>query len=509
MRLHSQIQFSPMINFKKFAAITIFLSFIPFDSVSQDCKCTVDEVASNTVESCNLIIGTTDTVYTAAELRSAIIKANQNGGSMTILIADGTYAIASTSWYPYITASNMVIRSLSGMRNAVILTGQGMKDVAPNTENGLFAVGNNITIADLTIKDVGNHGISVTGEHLFVHNVRIQNTYEQMIKGTSAAGGADSAIVQCSLFEYTAGVGPQFYIGGLDIHDGDYWRVNDNVFKNISSPSRAVAEHAVHFWNKSSFNIVERNWIFNCDRGIGFGLGTSPSNAGIIRNNMIYNDGKGKYADVGISLETSPNTKVYNNTIYLEYPNAIEYRFAATKNVLITNNLTNKNIKLRDGAQASLAANYTTALSAWFEDISTGDLRLASKIASVVDKGLNITSDVSLDINKTARPQGTAYDLGAHEFKVPLGTNLNTKAKPSILVYPSPNQGNFNLDLNAIGFLGEIQVSIFTSMGVVAYKATYMPPKVIPINTNLTSGLYTILVEDKFGTRALKPLICR
>ena len=147
------------------------------------------------------------------ELKAAISQANTLGGNSTILIADGTYQIASPAWYPYITASNMVFRSLSGNRDAVILTGSGMAKIA-GVENVFYIVGNNITIANLTIQEVGNHGIAGEGDDLFVYNVKIQDTYEQMIKGTSAGDGCDNGRVQCSLLQYTNNVGPYFYIGG-------------------------------------------------------------------------------------------------------------------------------------------------------------------------------------------------------------------------------------------------------------------------------------------------------
>jgi len=35
-----------------------------------------------------------------------------------------------------------------------------------------------LTIADLTVSDVGNHGIQVCDHNLLVHNVCIKDTYE-------------------------------------------------------------------------------------------------------------------------------------------------------------------------------------------------------------------------------------------------------------------------------------------------------------------------------------------
>ena len=384
-------------------------------------------------------------VNSVSSFQNAISQAN-NGGNVTILIADGTYQVASTASYPYLTGSNVVIRSLSGNRDNVILTGGGMLSTS-STENGILVTGNNVTIADLTIREVGNHGIQVSGHNLLVHNVKIQNTYEQLFKGSTSAATIDSAIVQCSLFEYTAGIGPQWYIGGLDIHKANGWTVRDNIFKNIISPSNAVAEHAVHFWDNSANNVVERNQIINCDRGIGFGLGSSPNTGGTIRNNMIYNNGSGIFADVGIGLESSPNTDVYNNTIQIEYDNAIEYRFAATANGNIQNNLTNKLIKSRDGGTANVSSNVTNAIVNWYSDVNSGNLRLASSIPSVVDQGLNLSNLFQDDLDKNLRPNGASFDIGAHEYIGTTGMQdhlLSNKIK----IYPNPSNGLFTIQLN-------------------------------------------------------------
>jgi len=69
------------------------------------------------------------------------------------------------------------------------------------------------------------------------------------------------------------------------------------------------------------------------------------------------------FADAGIILEDSADTLIENNRIWLEqtYPNAIEYRFPTTQNVIIKNNISNKAIASRNGAKAKLSNNKTNA----------------------------------------------------------------------------------------------------------------------------------------------------
>jgi len=482
-----------LINTKKIMrlntkTLTFFsLLFTGFLGSAQICDCTISEVENNTVVPCTTIIGTVDTVYTTNELKTAITQANNIGGNMTILIADGTYQIASPSWYPYITASNMVFRSLSGNRDAVILTGSGMAEIA-GVENVFYIVGDNVTIANLTVQEVGNHGIAGQGDELFIFNVKIQDTYEQMIKGTSAGDGADNGRVQCSLFQYTNNVGPNFYIGGLDIHKGNNWVVSDNIFKNIASPSGSVAEHAVHFWNNSADNTIERNIIINCDRGIGFGLGSSPSDGGIIRNNMIYNDGTRPFNDVGIALETSPNTEVYNNTIYIEYQNAIEYRFVETINVEISNNLTNKLIKARNGATANVTSNYTTAPIAWFENPTTGDLRLNANIALVVDAGITI-GNVTMDIDQTLRPLSASYDIGAHEYLGSAGINDVENSTSKIIAFPNPATSSFTLK-STVSSIANVTIYNVLNQKIASFEDQQLSSELVINTSEWQAGVY-------------------
>ena len=206
----------------------------------------------------------------------------------------------------------------------------------------------------------------------------------------------------------------------MDAHNAKNWKIRNNTFKNIKSPQEDLAEHAIHFWSDSEDTLVEGNTIINCDRGIGFGLGSRGHIGGIIRNNMIYHDGdNGTYntADVGIGLESVQGAEVYNNTIFHEhdYSNAIEYRFSATTNVLIANNLTNKAVTRRDGASATVEDNVTSARRSWFVDPEAGDLHLSYPVPEVADQGRAVAG-LTDDFDGEVRPQDNGYDIGADEY---------------------------------------------------------------------------------------------
>ena len=354
-------------------------------------------------------------VGTVNELVIAVNNANA-GGDKLIECENGTYLLASLL---HIIADSITVRSLSGNRDSVTIRGQGMTG---GVSHVFLVQGSDFSVYDMAIGWVANHAIQIQGElnadRPHISNARFVDTYEQMLK--VSAGGAeycDGGIVENCLFEYTAGIGPQYYIGGIDCHRSRNWIVRNCVFKYIRSPSGSIAEHAVHFWNNSENTIAECNWIINCDRGIGFGLGSSLHIGGIIRNNIIYHDTTEGFADVGIAIETCPDCQIYNNTIYHEhtYANAIEYRFAATTNAYIANNLTNKNIQARNGATGTDTSNITTAQSSWFISVPTGDLHLAFAVPTVVDAGIAITG-LTHDFDGDPRPQGAGFDIGADEY---------------------------------------------------------------------------------------------
>ncbi len=301
------------------------------------------------------------------QLKAGVEAANQSKAATTLLLKNGTYLLDSLSLE--IACPGLVIRSHSGDRDAVIVRGP---DEGPKAALGnVFLVSaSNVVIADITLGYCRYHGIQARGESpydvsgLLVHNCRLVNCNEQFIKGSSSdndpVGATDGCIEQC-LFEFTSGWAYQYYTGGIDIHKGVNWVVRDNEFRNLRVPAgqTGIAEHAVHFWKRCPTRpqniVVERNRIVNCDRGIGFGLvnaeGGHWGGGSVIRDNVVFNDGKGPHTDVGIGLEWASDVQVENNTVVVQnYWAPMEYRFAGSTNLLFRNNLANAPIQRRDGA---------------------------------------------------------------------------------------------------------------------------------------------------------------
>ncbi len=220
---------------------------------------------------------------------------------------------------------------------------------------------------------------------------------------------SDGGLVENCTFKYTAGIAPQWYVGGVDAHKAKDWVIRNNTFEDITSPENRLTEGAVHFWSDSANTLVEGNTVIDCDRGIMFGLDNSNHYKGIIRNNFIHVN-----RDVGVYLCNALGTQVYNNTIYADsdYPNAIEYRFEAT-NVAITNNITNKPIISRNGGNATLSSNVDYATPSWFIDPTNGDMHLKEAIYVVIDQGVDVDGLV-VDWDGDLREAGKV-DIGADE----------------------------------------------------------------------------------------------
>ena len=74
-----------------------------------------------------------------------------------------------------------------------------------------------------------------------------------------------------------------------------------------------------------------------------------------------------------------------------------------------------RRVLLRDGAQARLRDNVSTARKTWFVNVAERDLRLASKTIPAVD-AVELIPGAERDFERKARGPGPKVDAGAFEY---------------------------------------------------------------------------------------------
>ncbi len=363
----------------------------------------------------------------------------------TFLLADGRYPLGANQLN--IRADGLTLRSESGDREAVVI------DAEYSSGEPVNVGANDVTVADLTVLNAYFHGIKVspggdgdiTGT--VIHDVVLRDHRQQFVKiNTAGSEGdrryADEGVVRCSLFDMTDDGRPEIepdpggcYTGGVDAHQARGWRVHDNEFRGIHCTNGSVAEHAVHFWTSSRDTVVERNTIFDCARGVGFGLGGNGGAEGtphriyeddpypgvgyvghydgVIRNNLIV--GRIDHFDTGIELQQARGAAVHHNTIVTMgsaagFFSSIDYRYVNTL-ATIDNNITRR-ITVRNDGAATLGQNLeTTDFSGLFVDVDGDDFRLSADSAA---RGAGTpVADPGLDLDGNPHDP-TAPNLGAY-----------------------------------------------------------------------------------------------
>ncbi len=307
-----------------------------------------------------------------SEFLQAMKQANGTGYT-AIVLEDGIYNINNTI---YITAEHIMVKSATGNPYDVVLKGTGM--AKGGRVKGIFRVNANyFTLDGVTLTDVPNHLVQVAGEinasYPHFRHVIFQDAYEQLLKVSynyktlkSQENKSIGGIVDGCIFQYTQGIGPNFYIGGVDALGAENWVVKNSIFRDIASPSDRIAQYAVHFWDNADNNIVTDNIFIDNDRAIGFGMRLPnrgiryAHKGGVAKNNVIYHTNNGDpFADVGIMAEGNIGLTVADNIIFQMHPyeNAIEYRWDNSDGINISGNMVNKRIQARDGAVATLNSN--------------------------------------------------------------------------------------------------------------------------------------------------------
>jgi hypothetical protein len=351
-------------------------------------------------------------VSTEAELRDQAYNATTG---TTLLIQPGTYHIQDLV---YIIHDGIALRGATGNRDDVILDFGGMV----GGHFGILVDADDVTIADLTIRNAADHGVSIQGrDRPVLYNLHILDIGDQLVKVNPAGDGSDDGLLACSRLEYTT-TAPDEYTNGISAHDAHRWTVRDNQWYRIRTPGNTPVP-TILFWSGSSDTIVERNLLVDCYQGIAFGNashGAGDHTGGVVRNNAIY---ASLPHDTVIEMVHATGWLVANNTALLLDPVpgltwGMEARFADSQGSFAYN-LTNMGLWLnRDGAQATGTGNVTGARAAWFANPANADLHLLPSAAAAIDQAASL-AEVSDDLDGEPRPIGPAPDVGADEYSPP------------------------------------------------------------------------------------------
>lgn len=362
--------------------------------------------------------GATVTVTTESALRSQAYNAPVG---TTISVAPGTYAMQD---FVHIVNDGIALRGTSGNRDDVVLDFGGMV----GGHFGVMISADDVTIADMTIRNAADHGVSIQGvDRPLLYNLHILDANDQLVKVNPLNDGSDDGVLACSRLAYTA-TDPDGYTNGISAHNAHRWVVRDNVWVRIRT-STGTPVPTILFWSGSSDTVVERNRLIDCSQGIAFGnasQGGINHTGGIVRNNVIY---AALPHDSMIEMVRATGWLVAHNTVIGRNPASgltwlIEARFPESQGTL-ANNLTNMAIWAdRGGAGATAVDNITSAETGWFIDgappsAEAVDLHLAPTAWSAIDQA-NALPEVPSDMDGDARPAGSAADAGADEVATPL-----------------------------------------------------------------------------------------
>ncbi len=379
------------------------------------------------------------------ELKAAIAAAS---GPTTIYLEDGTYPV-TTERFVNVDRDDITLRSRSGDPATVIIEGQGM--AAPGQYgHGIFIENgaDNVTIADLTVRQTQHHGIFVNpgSDNCRIYNVVVSDTGEQLIKASGHEAKRNGSVA-CSWIGYTTTLDDGddgWYTNGVDLIDSQGWVIRNNTFRNIQHKPGLTAQlagPAILVWQGSSDTIVEGNRIIDCDRGIAFGDSSGSGvqhTGGVIRNNTI----KGySGSDAGIGVVRSVDAVVEHNTVYAPdgvYGYSIEADQSETTGCLIRNNFTDEPILAdRRGAVATVSGNRSDAQASDFRDADSGDLHLAATAVNAIDAA-TVIAERTYDIDCDA-VAGTAPDLGADEWQINDDEDTSDPSAPDPEPTPSPS----------------------------------------------------------------------
>lgn len=239
----------------------------------------------------------------------------------------------------------------------------------------------NCQVYENTLKNIGNDGIQIGGTtNCVVHDNYLNNIATNRNYGHQngfQAGGGTQAVVYNNIVDTGTGYGYYDSGGG-----GTYY---NNIGINCAGGAMMLQD-AAGTWASKGFVVTNNNFI-NCP-GIGI---------------MMFSE--------------NPATSYFTNNIFVA-PASGTYTYIKLNNAGAIKYVDSNNIKTQDISSVK------------FTNASGKDYHILTG-SPAIDKGMDMRSyGVTVDIDGVGRPQGSAVDIGAYEFKS--STNSAPKANAGV-----------------------------------------------------------------------------
>lgn len=394
-------------------------------------------------------------VKNSAELTAAV--ANAKPGD-TIVLAAGTYQLGTTYCNsPGTAAAPIVVKSAEPLASTIEFNGV----------EGFAVTGANWQFEGLDIKGVCandsdcEHAFHVTGaaENFVLRTSRVVDFNAQLKVNAAQINGVwtipHRGLVEGNEIFDARARNTDNPTTKLDIDTGDGWIVRANTIRDFQKGAGDQTSYGAFMKSGGNGGLFERNLVIcslNTTDGVRVGLsfgggGTdarycAPAfdaatpcdvehKGGTMRNNIIVN-----CTDVGIYLNRSQNTKIFNNTLIAT--SGVDFRFDTTSGVA-TANVVSSQIRMRDGGTFTGTDNIMNVsdndFAAMYLDPLKGDLRKKGDLSKLIGKG---TSLVVTD-DYCGRARIDTPDLGALEHS--LG-DCDTMKPPLVGTAEPGNEGS-------------------------------------------------------------------
>jgi len=187
--------------------------------------------------------------------------------------------------------------------------------------------------------------------------------------------------------------------------------------------------YAMHMFNEGGGvdnNVIRNNVMYKNGSGYFFDIFNkrdwrtppaviiSKGRNNSVYNNLIYNNHAGMFVTYG-----AVDSQIFNNTIYGNetYGLDINAAYSGSLNAQVINNIVYGNgaSQLTNDASNTTLQNNLTDQDPRFVNPAASDFHLQPG-SPAIDAGASLT-EIPTDVDGISRPQGSAYDIGAYEYR--------------------------------------------------------------------------------------------